>query len=288
LAIIREYKNTTYIHFKILERKIGDDYWQNRQKIGRLHNFYNIIENCTGKYIALLDGDDFWTDPFKLQKQVDFLENNDDFSICFHNMKIANESDPSTLEFTNTNNQESVSSILNLAAKGNFIYTASAVFRKSTAAFPEWLIHLPIGDYPLHLYNAQFGKIKYMDQVMGVYRVHDSGAWGVFSKEKLYDRWIPMLAKLEDKFSDEVNRALRIQKIYSILDVYMISFEKKDSKKANDAMTLMMEVNPFFMAGKIIEIQNRLEKTLNSDAYKIGKMLIKIVTAPLQIFKIKK
>jgi glycosyltransferase involved in cell wall biosynthesis len=288
LAIIREYKNTTHIHFKILERKIGDDYWQNRQKIGRLHNFYNIIENCTGKYIALLDGDDFWTDPFKLQKQVDFLENNDDFSICFHNMKIANESDPSTLEFTNTNNQESVSSILNLAAKGNFIYTASAVFRKSTAAFPEWLIHLPIGDYPLHLYNAQFGKIKYMDQVMGVYRVHDSGAWGVFSKEKLYDRWIPMLAKLEDKFSDEVNRALRIQKIYSILDVYMISFEKKDSKKANDAMTLMMEVNPFFMAGKIIEIQNRLEKTLNSDAYKIGKMLIKIVTAPLQIFKIKK
>jgi glycosyltransferase involved in cell wall biosynthesis len=288
LAIIREYKNTTYIHFKILERKIGDDYWQNRQKIGRLHNFYNIIENCTGKYIALLDGDDFWTDPFKLQKQVDFLENNDDFSICFHNMKIANESDPSTLEFTNTNNQESVSSILNLAAKGNFIYTASAVFRKSTAAFPEWLIHLPIGDYPLHLYNAQFGKIKYMDQVMGVYRVHDSGAWGVFSKEKLYDRWIPMLAKLEDKFSDEVNRALRIQKIYSLLDVYMISFEKKEEKKANETMTLIMETDPFFMARKIIEIQNRLEKTLNSEAYKLGRMLINIVTVPLRIFKIKK
>ncbi|MFM9824804.1 glycosyltransferase [Flavobacterium sp.] len=246
------------------------------------------FSRCRGKYIALCEGDDFWTDPLKLQKQVDFLENNPDFSICFHNMKIANESNPSTLEFANTKHQKSISSIMDLAQKGNFMYTASVIFRKPKDKFPDWFNHLQILDYPLHLFNAQFGKIKYMDQVMGVYRVHESGTWGVISKEKQYDRWIPMLAKLEDKFSDEVNRALRIQKMYSILDVYMISYKKKDSKKANEAMALMMEVNPFFMAGKIIEIQNRLEKTLNSDAYKIGKMLIKIVTAPLQIFKIKK
>lgn len=288
LAIIKEYQNTSTIHFKILERKIGDNYWQNRQKLGRVHNFYNIIENCTGKYIALLDGDDFWTDPLKLQKQVDFLEANTDFSICFHNMKIANESNPSTLEFTNSKNQESVTNILNLASKGNYIHTASVVYRKPNEGFPNWLLDLPIGDYALHLFTAQFGKIKFLDELMGVYRIHEGGIWGSFSKEKLYDRWIPMLAKLEDKFSDEVNRALRIQKMYSLLDVYMISFEKKDSKKANDAMALMMEVNPFFMAGKIIEIQNRLEKTLNSEAYKLGRMLINIVTVPLRIFKIKK
>ena len=241
-----------------------------------------------GKYLALCEGDDFWTDPLKLQKQVDFLEANTDFSICFHNMKIVNESNPSTIEFTNSKDKDSVTNILNIASKGNYIHTASVVYRKPNEGFPNWLLDLPIGDYALHLFTAQFGKIKFLDELMGVYRIHEGGIWGSFSKEKLYDRWIPMLAKLEDKFSDEVNRALRIQKIYSILDVYMISFEKKDSKKANEAMALMMEVNPFFMAGKIIEIQNRLEKTSNSDAYKIGMMLIKIVTAPLQIFKIKK
>jgi hypothetical protein len=203
-------------------------------------------------------------------------------------MKIANESDPSTLEFTNSKNQESVFSILDLASKGNFMFTASVVFKKPKDGFPNWLTELPIGDYAIHLFNAQFGKIKFLDELMGVYRIHAGGIWGSFSKEKLYDRWIPMLTKLQDKFSDEVNRALRIQKIYSLLDVYMISFEKKEEKKANETMTLIMETDPFFMARKIIEIQNRLEKTLNSEAYKLGRMLINIVTVPLRIFKIKK
>ena len=241
-----------------------------------------------GKYIALCEGDDYWSDPYKLQRQVDFLEVNTDFSICFHNMKILNESNPSALEFTNSKDQESVSSILDLASKGNFMFTASVVFKKPKDGFPNWLTDLPIGDYAIHLFNAQFGKIKFLDQVMGVYRIHAGGVWGSFSKEKLYDRWIPMLEQLQDKFSDEVNKTLRAQKIYSLLDVYMISFEKKDNKKANEVMALIMKVNPFFMAMKLTEVQNRLDKTLNSNAYKIGKMLVTIFTAPTQIFKNKK
>ena len=241
-----------------------------------------------GKYIALCEGDDYWSDPYKLQRQVDFLEANTDFSICFHNMKILNESNPSALEFTNSKDQESVSSILDLASKGNFMFTASVVFKKPKDGFPNWLTDLPIGDYAIHLFNAQFGKIKFLDQVMGVYRIHAGGVWGSFSKEKLYDRWIPMLEQLQDKFSDEVNKTLRAQKIYSLLDVYMISFEKKDNKKANEVMALIMKVNPFFMAMKLTEVQNRLDKTLNSNAYKIGKMLVTIFTAPTQIFKNKK
>ena len=241
-----------------------------------------------GKYIALCEGDDYWSDPYKLQKQVDFLEANTDFSICFHNMKILNESNPSAIEFTNSKDQESVSSILDLASKGNFMFTASVVFKKPKDGFPNWLTDLPIGDYAIHLFNAQFGKIKFLDQVMGVYRIHAGGVWGSFSKEKLYDRWIPMLEQLQDKFSDEVNKTLRAQKIYSLLDVYMISFEKKDNKKANEVMSLIMKVNPFFMAMKLTEVQNRLDKTLNSNAYKIGKMLVTIFTAPTQIFNNKK
>jgi glycosyltransferase involved in cell wall biosynthesis len=241
-----------------------------------------------GKYLALCEGDDYWSDPYKLQRQVDFLEANTDFSICFHNMKILNESNPSALEFTNSKDQESVSSILDLASKGNFMFTASVVFKKPKDGFPNWLTDLPIGDYAIHLFNAQFGKIKFLDQVMGVYRIHAGGVWGSFSKEKLYDRWIPMLEQLQDKFSDEVNKTLRAQKIYSLLDVYMISFEKKDNKKANEVMSLIMKVNPFFMAMKLTEVQNRLDKTLNSNAYKIGKMLVTIFTAPTQIFNNKK
>tara|TARA_B110000090_G_scaffold209932_1_gene268814 strand:+ start:737 stop:1651 length:915 start_codon:yes stop_codon:yes gene_type:complete len=82
LAIVEKYAELYPSKIRILVRQKGDAYDIERQQKGRLFNFIDILNNCTGKYIALLDGDDYWTDPLKLQKQVDFLEANEEYTIC--------------------------------------------------------------------------------------------------------------------------------------------------------------------------------------------------------------
>jgi len=71
--ICMEYASKYPNRIKLLQRARGDAYDLERQKKGRLYNFANTVANCTGKYVALLDGDDVWGDPEKLQKQVAFL-----------------------------------------------------------------------------------------------------------------------------------------------------------------------------------------------------------------------
>lgn len=61
------------------------------KNIGMQRNFIETLQSCSGKYIALCEGDDYWTDPYKLQKQVDFFENNKEYIVSFHRYKIYNE-----------------------------------------------------------------------------------------------------------------------------------------------------------------------------------------------------
>jgi glycosyltransferase involved in cell wall biosynthesis len=174
LEIIREYKNTTNIHFKILERNVGDEYWQNRQKLGRLHNFYNIIDNCSGKYIALLDGDDYWTDPLKLQKQVDFLEANQNYAGCFHKIKAKVgldliEDTDIEIRYEKVSDKDKITRI-DLLREGNFIHSCSFMYRNKSFVFSEELIQSPVGDILFFLSICSNGYFKRIDDYMAVYR----------------------------------------------------------------------------------------------------------------------
>lgn len=142
----------------------------NRNKnIGGQNNFKDAFEQCKGKYIAHCEGDDYWTDPNKLQKQVDFLEANPDYVLTFHKIKILQPSGDLVEDFINKvpDNHQTIEG---LAQHGNYIHTPSIIYRNIIKELPFEMMISPIGDYFLYMILAQHGKLKYFEEEMAVYR----------------------------------------------------------------------------------------------------------------------
>jgi len=155
--------------------------------LGAMVNQLATIKACKGKYMAICEGDDYWTDCFKLQRQIDFLETNPEYSVCFHNVEYRYHSEkiPSVLALSIE--EPTTSSFRDLAIRNNYIPTCSVVYRnKFSEEFIELLKISKIGDWVLSLFISQTGKIHYIPNVMGVYRVHSGGVWGKLNKEERF------------------------------------------------------------------------------------------------------
>jgi len=147
------------------------------ENVGMHRNLEMTLRECNGKYVALLEGDDYWTCPDKLQKQAGFLDENPEFAIVFHNAMLMYDDERLGPKPHRPDDQKEVSTIEDLL-KGNYIPTCSVMFRnKLIDTIPDWYYTLAMGDWPLHIFNAQHGKIGYMDEVMADHRIHSDGAW---------------------------------------------------------------------------------------------------------------
>ena len=140
-------------------------------------NLSRLLRAARGRFIALLEGDDYWTDESKLRKQVDFLEARPGFSLCFHRMKIINEEGGECQPALSNEGDPEVSGLARIT-KFNYIWTGSVVFRNGLIeGLPRWVYELPLGDWPLHVLLAEHGQLGLLKDVMGVYRIHPGGVW---------------------------------------------------------------------------------------------------------------
>lgn len=145
--------------------------------LGMIQNSIRSFQACQGEYIALLDGDDYWTAEDKLQKQVDFLDQHPDFAICFHSVWQKDQDGLQPPKVMRPNQDKDVFEISDLISS-NFIQTCSAVLRNGAIQeFPAWAYSLNLLDWLMFIMAARHGKIKYIDEVMGAYRVHSLGYW---------------------------------------------------------------------------------------------------------------
>ncbi len=145
------------------------------KNIGAIWNLFDVFKRATGEYIAFCEGDDFFTDLNKLQIQVDFLDGNPDYSICFHPVRVFFESGEEKESFYPIAENGAEFTLIKLL-EGNYIPANSVMYRRVEYRDLPGESILP-GDWYFHLYHARFGKIGFINEPMSAYRRHAGGIW---------------------------------------------------------------------------------------------------------------
>lgn len=150
----------------------------NGKATGRFNFLWNIT-NAKGKYIALCEGDDYWTDPDKLQKQVDALEEYQNCDICFHpTMRLDDVTKTTKIEANYFDNTHVVEVEKVILGEGHFCPTASLLFRRELfQEIPPIFDTAPVGDYFIQVLGALKGGALYLNHCMSVYRTNTGIAW---------------------------------------------------------------------------------------------------------------
>jgi glycosyltransferase involved in cell wall biosynthesis len=146
----------------------------NHPNLGMMLNSERTLEECSGKYIAHCEGDDYWTDPLKLQKQVDYMESHLDSSFCFHQVNWINEAGEIIKK---ANNKEEISynspeKIFNARAS-----LPSVVMKNNIITYPKEMMSAPHGDPFLFAMLATKGNSADLGFVGANRRIHSQGVY---------------------------------------------------------------------------------------------------------------
>ena len=158
----------------------------NEKNMGGTINWIRTINACSGKYIALLDGDDYFTDENKLQKQFDKMELDDNCVLCFHSVEEKYENNSELNVTTKFDNKKY--HLRDFLSQGWFIRTGSTMFRNSILPSqpPNWVYKFPYRyDTIIHVFLGMKGYAVYIDEVMSVWRKHKKGMSQEFLKDRI-------------------------------------------------------------------------------------------------------
>jgi len=189
VAILEEYKKKydSLIKLNIIPRTP-------RKGSGDYINFASIFQNVKSEYFCVLDGDDFWTDEYKLQKQIDFLDQNKDFTVCGHNYWLLYEDGKKQKAYDSavdkTNYKFASDNFVDLLINGALPYMQTSslmyrnIFAEDAAMKSKFFTPRYAADLIRTLVHAEKGRAKYLNEIMSTYRICSGGEWNRYDEIK--------------------------------------------------------------------------------------------------------
>ena len=183
-SILKEYKEKypDKIHLILRDKNVG----------GR-ENMVGLIQACKGEYIAYLDGDDYWY-PDKLQVAVSYLDENSECSMVHHDMKRVDEKGQELSPTCENSRVPAQGDINSLLWTFNGVIHSSNVFRRKIISKEDLVFPIPrVTDWLFNLRKAQYGRIGYLPEVYGAYRVHKNSVMRASSIEVMNEAYLQIL-----------------------------------------------------------------------------------------------
>jgi len=205
-----------------------------------------LYDLCKGKYVALCEGDDYWTDPYKLQKQVDYLEANPDCSFCFTDCQVERNK---TVQQVHPNfNEENQFTGIDFADQtGSIAQTCTWLVRRECIQnLPKWVTCSYTADWCMQIYFSKFGKGGYIPESTAVYRIHQNGVW---SKLSPFEGWRKNLEfyKTAIKHFKEKSLKNRLKKRIrnTIIDALELANTQSDKNEIQKWLKIKISKFPF-------------------------------------------
>lgn len=222
--ICKEYatKYPDIIRLFIRDRN-SSHYYEDGNFIGRFNGIWCRM-SCRGKYIALCEGDDYWTDPLKLQKQVDFLENNPDFIFSMGRYKRLYEDSKKIFENKEKVNLSKTTEFeVSDYLKFKFSQTATFVYRNIDIIIPDWFSKVHAGDQSLVVIYSKFGKIKVHNEFFSVYRINPASVTFTNSARKIFVTFDETLSFWNEYLDYKYERIIFYKKLLNCIDYLIVT-----------------------------------------------------------------